>query len=218
MKTFSKHFSCASFSPTSFVRAAILFAICLMASQVRAAVDAFIWFDSEAPTEAIIGQSVDSVFLARNGWSALKDFSFGVENPTTIGSATSGAGGGKAEFAEFTIQKTTDAASPAFFRNCCAGAHYKTVTIAMRKPPRDPGSVSAGAYLVFRFQTVFTTKIDWSGPGDEGPEETITFVYGKLEINYRPQNADGGIEKPGITEGWDQIANIGFSDPPVDVP
>jgi type VI secretion system secreted protein Hcp len=189
-----------------------------MASKIHAAVDAFIWFDSEAPTETIIGQSVDSVFLARDGWSQLKDFSFGVENPTTIGSATGGAGGGKAEFAEFTITKTTDVASPAFFKNCCTGAHYKNVTIAMRKPPRDPGSVSTGAYLIFRFQTVFTTKIGWSGPGDEGPEEKITFVYGKFEITYRQQNADGGIEKPGITQGWDQISNISFSDPPDSVP
>jgi hypothetical protein len=29
----------------------------------------------------------------------------------------------------------------------------------------------AGGFLTFKFDTVFTTKIDWSGPGDEGPEE-----------------------------------------------
>ena len=38
----------------------------------------------------------------------IKDFSFGVENPTTIGSATGGAGAGKIKFNEFTIKKTTD--------------------------------------------------------------------------------------------------------------
>lgn len=35
----------------------------------------------------------------------IKDFSFGVENPTTIGSATGGAGAGKIKFNEFTIKK-----------------------------------------------------------------------------------------------------------------
>jgi len=35
-------------------------------------------------------------------------------------------------------------------------------------------------FLRFKFDTVFTTKIDWSGPGDEGPEESISFVYGKI--------------------------------------
>ena len=33
----------------------------------------------------------------------IKDFSFGVENPTTIGSATGGAGAGKIKFDEFQI-------------------------------------------------------------------------------------------------------------------
>jgi hypothetical protein len=36
--------------------------------------------------------------------------------------------------------------------------------------------------LRFHFETVFTTKIDWSGPGDEGQEESITFVYGKMGV------------------------------------
>jgi len=42
----------------------------------------------------------------------IKDFSFGVENPTTIGSATKGAGAGKIKLNELTIRKTTDTASP----------------------------------------------------------------------------------------------------------
>ena len=42
----------------------------------------------------------------------IKDFSFGVENQTTIGSATGGAGAGKIKLNELTIKKTTDTASP----------------------------------------------------------------------------------------------------------
>jgi type VI secretion system secreted protein Hcp len=117
----------------------------------------------------------------------IKDFSFGVENPTTIGSATGGASTGRAQFQEFTITKTSDKASPAFFKNCVTGAHYKTVTLSMRKAGGDP--TSAGKpFLSFKFGTVFTTKIDWSGPGDEGPEESITFVYGSLQVAYNAQD------------------------------
>src|SRR4029077_13323573 len=117
MKILPSHFYNAPFSLRPFARAAILLAMCLMASTVRAAVDAFIWFESVAPVEIIKGDSTDTVFPGKNGWSALKDFSFGVENPTTIGSATGGAGAGKIKFNEFTIKKTTDAASPAFFKD-----------------------------------------------------------------------------------------------------
>lgn len=38
-------------------------------------------------------------------------------NPSTIGSATGGAGAGKTRFNEFTIKKTSDSASPIFMRN-----------------------------------------------------------------------------------------------------
>lgn len=115
----------------------------------------------------------------------IKDFSFGVENPTTIGAATGGAGAGKIKFNEFTIKKTTDKASPAFFQD--ATTSEEPVVIDMRKAGGDPQSAGK-PFLNFKFATVFTTKIDWSAPGDEGPEESITdegpeesitFVYGK---------------------------------------
>jgi type VI secretion system secreted protein Hcp len=177
------------------------------------AVDAFIWFDEpKSPKMAKVeGETKDDFFKkggkggATNGAFEIKDFTFGVENPTTIGSATGGAGAGKIKFNEFTIKKTTDKASAAFFKNCCAGAHYDTVTIAMRKAGGDPEAAGM-AFLQFKFATVFTTKIDWSGPGDEGPEESITFVYGKLGIKYTTQEQTGTQIGDSIT-GWDQVLN-----------
>jgi type VI secretion system secreted protein Hcp len=135
----------------------------------------------------------------------IKDFSFGVENPTTIGSATGGAGAGKVKFNEFTIKKTVDSASPSFFKNCATGSHYKTVTLTMRKAGGDPHS-SGQAFKTFTFGTVFTTKINWSGPGDEGPEESITFVYGTLSVEYKPQKPDGTLGVP-ITSCFDSVRN-----------
>ena len=135
-----------------------------------AAVDAFIWFESPGVMQVQGETKADAPAFE------IKDFSFGVENPTTIGSATGGAGAGKIKFNEFQIKKISDSASPAFFKNCCAGAHYETVVIEMREAGGDSNSVG-DPHLQFRFDTVFTTKIDWSA---EGPEESITFVYGKL--------------------------------------
>ena len=153
------------------------------------AVDAFITFE-----KASVGSEPERF--------EIKEFSFGIENPTTIGSATGGAGAGKIKFNEFTIKKTTDKASTTFFKNCCAGAHYKTVIINMRKAGGDPAAPGK-EFLRFKFDTVFTTKIDWSGPGDEGPEESITFVYGKLGIKFIPQ--EPGLQP--VAAGWDQVLN-----------
>jgi hypothetical protein len=43
----------------------------------------------------------------------IENFSFGVENPTTVGSATGGAGSGKIRFNEFSVSKY-----PARCRHC----------------------------------------------------------------------------------------------------
>ncbi len=155
------------------------------------AVDAFITFESVSAGSAPIAFEI-------------KDFSFGVENPTTIGSTTGGAGAGKIKFNEFTIKKTSDQSSPAFFKNCCAGAHYKTVTVSIRP---TGGEAATKEFLRFKFDMVFTTKIDWSGPGDEGPEESITFAYGKLGIRFT--QAPGA--KP-VAAGWDQVTNKAADD------
>ena len=180
-----------------------------------AAVDAFIWFESPGVMLEVTGETKDDANLdnspafeikdfsfgvenpttigsATGGAGAgkikfneftikkisdtasfeIKDFSFGVENPTTIGSATGGAGAGKIKFNEFTIKKTTDKASPVFFQDSLTGDDYTPVVIDMRKSGGDPQSAGT-PFLSFQFDTVFTTKIDWSSPGDEGPEESI---------------------------------------------
>src|SRR5687767_1621371 len=204
MKSSSIHFNNAPFSHRSFVRAAtsILLILCLMGPQVHAAVDAFIWFVPASSALPIEGETTDEFFKAKKAFE-IKDFSFGVENPTTIGSATGGAGAGKIKFNEFQIKKITDKASPLFFKNCCVGAHYKEVVIAMRKSGGD-ADTSGKEFLRFKFDTVFTTKIDWTGPGDEGPEESITFVFGKLGMKYIPQKQEGVQETTTSIAGWDQ--------------
>ena len=107
----------------------------------------------------------------------IKDFSFGAENPTTIEGAA-----GRIKFNEFTIKKTSDAASPALFRNFVEGSHYRTVIIEMRKAGGDPSSAGK-PFLRFRFETVFTTKIDWSSAGRDGLEESLSFVFEKVSLS-----------------------------------
>jgi len=184
-------------------------------------VDAFILFvPANATMLAVEGESLDAYFgpksaeggkQGKNKWFEIKEFSLGIENKSTIGSATGGAGAGKVQFNEFTIKKNVDLASPAFFKNCCAGAHYKAVQIACRKSGTD-GAKAGGPYLLFNFGTVFTTKVEWSGPGDEAPEENITFAYGALQLEYHKQDDTGAlVEKR--TVDWTQMLNKeGFAD------
>jgi type VI secretion system Hcp family effector len=185
------------------------------------AVDAFIWFNDPGVGVAPEGETKDSVYkkggsdgtAATNGAFEIKDFSFSIENPTTIGSGTQGAGSGKAKFNEFEITRQTDKSSPIFFKNCVAGVHYKTVTLALRKAGAEAGK-SGAEFLRYVFGVVFTTGIDWSGPGDEGPEEKIKFVYGALLIKYTIQSSTG-VQDAAKTAVWSQLNNTDSPDDPL---
>ena|ERR1043166_7004684 len=168
------------------------------------AVDTFIYFTEQAGMLKVEGETKDEYFSKLKAFE-LKDWSFEVTNKSTIGSATGGAGSGKAEFAEFNITKTTDTASPNFFRNCVAGAHYKEVILAMRKAGGDPKSAGT-PFLVYKFGTVFTTKVSWES-GEDAPTEKITFVYGTLQVEYQTQNPDGTKGGSPKVQGWSQITN-----------
>ena len=136
------------------------------------------------------------------GWLEIKTFEFGAENPTTIGSATSGAGAGKFKLNPFKITKDVDKSSPALYVACAAGAHYPTVFLNIRK--------AGGAqvdYLVYCFRMVFVTNISWSGGGgEENPEESVEFVYGAMGVKYMQQGSDGTMSVSGLAE-WSQVTN-----------
>jgi type VI secretion system secreted protein Hcp len=167
------------------------------------AVDAFLSLVPKPGAKAVAGESQDKTY----GKTAfeIKDFEIGVENPTTIGSATGGAGAGKVKFNEFQVKKNLDTASPVLFQNCAAGQHYDHAILYCRKAGTSPTG-SGKAYLTFVFTTVFTTKVEWSGPGDEGPEETITFVYGTMQVKYQVQQKDGTLGPATVGE-WSQVTN-----------
>jgi type VI protein secretion system component Hcp len=112
----------------------------------------------------------------------------GVENPTTIGSATGGAGAGKVKYKEFRIIKRSDAASSVFFRRSATGTHFTEAVI-------DLSTTTTMRKLTLG--TVFITGFDVvSVEGSAETLESITFVFGKLKVE-----AEGG------SFCWDQITN-----------
>jgi len=169
------------------------------------AVDAFIYFISHETDTQVWGETTDDYFSKKGGFE-IKDFSFGVEHPSTLGSATGGGASGKTKFNEFTIKKTVDEASCLFFKNCCAGVHYKHAVVCIRKAGAE-AKKTGDPFLCYEFGMVFTTKIEWSGPGEEGPEESITFFYGKFGLKYIQQNEKGKMMMVPMVFGWDQLKN-----------
>ena len=143
--------------------AAVLMAV---PATTLAAVDSFIWFDG------VQGTSREA---SHQGAFEIQDFSFGVENPTTIGSATSGAGAGKVKFKAFTIRRVVDSASPLFQRAATNGQRFRQVRLEMRKSGGDPKE-----FLVYTFTNVMVTRVQMSGSGGDRPVESITCIYEAL--------------------------------------
>jgi type VI secretion system secreted protein Hcp len=166
------------------------------------AVDIFMQFPQPAngPTGPITikGEVQDPAHL---NWVGVQSVAFGIENPITIGSATSGAGAGKAKFNQLQITKAVDSASPALFSAVGLGAHFPTVTLVMRK------GGTTGDYLIYTFALVFVQEVDWSADnGGDSPTETVTLVYGAMSVSYAKQNSTGALGAP-IVSNWSQVLN-----------
>ena len=172
------------------------------------ACDNFLWFPAAATggllNEAATkpqGESQDKWFNSKGAFECLQ-FGFGVAQPDTTGSASGGASAGKAKFEEFTIEKFVDLASVPLYSACCAGAHFPSVCLAIRK-----AGGSNLLYLQYIFRMVFVTGINWSGGGgEEAPKESIKFKFGAMGIQYVKQLSTGGPGTP-IQVMWSQITN-----------
>jgi type VI secretion system secreted protein Hcp len=149
-------------------------------------------------TTKVSGESVDK---AHPNAIPVTGVSFGVENTTSIGSATGGAGAGKAKFDALEITKNVDASTPYLFSLVGTGSHLSDAALFIRKSgaPTD--------YLVYRFKLVVVQQIKWSAAnGDRAPEETVTLEFGAMQVSYTPVSANGTPQKA-ITQTWNQLTN-----------
>lgn len=173
------------------------------------AFDAFLYFAKEGDgSYPIKGETQDSTY--KDSFE-ISEFSFGVENTLSIGSATTGAGAGKATFKEFTVKKLVDKASPKLLMTCGMGGHYKKVQLFLRKSGSEKGK-SGKAYLNFAFSLVAVKSIEWSGSsGDDSPTETVIFEYGEMFVGYFPQTKTGGLGS--LESGsWSKLLNTETTD------
>jgi type VI protein secretion system component Hcp len=93
------------------------------------------------------------------------------------------------DLGDVTIERVIDRASPLLMKAALTPTPFKSATIVKRRS--TGGSQTGDAYLRIDYTDVLLTKISWSD-GD-AVKEKITFIYRKVEVQYRPQDASGKL-------------------------
>jgi len=162
-----------------------------VAPTAHAATDYFLEIDGVAGESTQVKDTTD-----------VYSFSWGAENTTTIGSATGGAGTGKATFNQLKITKKIDVATPVLFQRLASGQHIPSMELVARK------AGSPTPYLRYCLKGVFVTAQEQSGSaGDEGPLESVEFAFGSMQQSYARQAPTGAYMSPVFT-GWDITTNM----------
>jgi type VI secretion system secreted protein Hcp len=164
--------------------------------------DLFLQFvaTAQASPIVVVGESVDKSHPQTIALSAVE---FGVENTATIGTASGGAGAGKAKFRVLKVSKQVDSASPSLFKALVTGAHFTQAKIFVRRA----GGTTPVDYATYQFGLVYVTDIDVSGSsGGDALEETVTLAYGAMQMTYSPLTATGAADKQQVAT-WNQVTN-----------
>jgi type VI secretion system secreted protein Hcp len=127
---------------------------------------------------------------------------FGYAIPANIGSATGGAGAGKATFDDLTVTVPWSSTNVNVFNTLVKGAHYPWAVLTIAKP----GGATGGSPTIIErdsFRLVFPTKLANTSSGDE---TQLTFQYGAVEIRATSLTPSGG---PGTTVvgTWNRVTN-----------
>jgi type VI secretion system secreted protein Hcp len=114
--------------------------------------------------------------------------------------AEGGGGAGKASFHDLSFTHKIDKASPVLMTGCATGQHLKEATITHRKAGKGQHD-----FLVIKMNDVFITAVT-DADSHEGHVETVSLVFAKVDLEYRPQKPDGSLDV-GIHFKYDIRAN-----------
>ncbi len=147
--------------------------------------------------DGIEGESTDD---KHKGEIDVMSWSWGVSQAGTM-SHGGGGGAGKASFQDISITKFVDKATPLLFKACATGEHIKKIDLKVVRP--SPDRDGEQQFMTYTFSDVVCTS--WQNSADPLVEE-VSFNYGKVEMEYKPQKADGTLDAP-VKAGYDLKLN-----------
>jgi len=133
----------------------------------------------------IKGESLDD---KHKGEVEVLSWSWGVSQEGSMAHG-SGGGSGKANFSDFHMTHYIDKASPVLMKACATGEHIKEATITVRKAGKGQQE-----YLIIKMNDILITSVQPSGSGSESGVESVSMQSSKVDLEYKPQKADGSLD------------------------
>jgi len=129
----------------------------------------------------------------------LESWSISESQLGTHSAGSGGGGAGKVSIQDFHFTKKMDKASTPLFAACAEGKHIPKAVLYARKAggkQEEFFTITLTDVLVSSYHT------GGSGHGDIVPTDQCSLNFAKIELEYKPQNADGSLGG-GIKNGWD---------------
>ena len=145
--------------------------------------------------EGIEGESQD----AKHGKEIeLQSFSWG-ETQQGSYSAGGGGGAGKVSMQDFHFVMHVNKASPKLFLACATGEHIKKAVLTCRKAGKEQQE-----YMKWTFSDLLVSSYQTGGStgGSALPLDQVSLNFAKVEVEYKPQKADGSLEAA-VKAGYD---------------
>jgi len=125
-----------------------------------------------------------------------------------------GGGAGKVQMKNLDITCPVSKASPKLLLACATGQHIPTATLTCRKAgggQQEFLKLTLSDVLVSSYHMSGSEMVGTNGATAEGllpdiPTDNVGLNFGKIQIEYRPQNNDGSLGNP-IKAGYDLKAN-----------
>jgi type VI secretion system secreted protein Hcp len=156
-------------------------------------------FDAFLKIDGITGESTDD---KHKDWIEVLSYSWGANQPTSgTASSSGGASAERANFHDFTIEKTLDMASPKLAIACAGGQAFKSVSLELCRAGGDKMK-----YMEYKLTNCIISSITNNGGGGE-PSESLSFNYGKVELTYVQQKRADGTAGGNVAAGWDLQLN-----------
>lgn len=128
-------------------------------------------------------------------------FTFGLQNPISIGSASSGAGAGKVTFQPLEVHAALSTFE-SLVSTASDGTHLESCSLVTRL---SDGTRATFLFKLLAVQSLTVVASSTGNHSDPAQYTDIQFLYGSVQVTGAGGTDDGGTTV--LPPGWNQITN-----------